>query len=1574
MSGPLKSLLGGTIRHDIPDSQYLTLAGQPEYASVGQIDTNLAQASGVLIGSHWVLTAGHVASISTPSNVTFALNGTTYTADDWFAYPSWDGNVGANGYDLALVHLTAPITTVAPAVRYTGSSELGATATIVGYGLSGTGLTGQQPGTFGTKRAGYNVIDALGAAAGDSNSYLLTDFDRSGFPGYSSFGSTNPLALEYTSAQGDSGGGLFITDGGIKKLAGITSYGQPGPLNSPTLTTGPSGYGDIAGFTRVSAFNSWIDDQIDSRYWKNPAGGTFGTAANWNVGAAAGATNIAAFASDGTYTVHMASNVTNKRLRVRAGDVTFDLHGSTYSLTNSSGTDRAVQIDRVSPNATATLTITNGTLSSTGIGISTQPGSRGALNIASGATLNTSGSVYVGGVDSATGTAFLTIGSGASAHIAGTLKVWDGGNAQIDAPLTVGGIDVHGGTIMGSAPVTLTGAGTLHYGSLIGTNGADLIISPTGALHFDPISDQYIGRPIQNSGRIFHSTPIAESNPVHYSFWGSESINNLAAGTFIADSTHTGTINVAIDNAGNFIKAGPAVLITLKPLTNRGTITVQQGTLALSGDASYGSGVFAITPGATLQFGPWGTHTFPTSANLPNAGVALSGVLSINGDNTFSQFTWSSGTLMGAGKTIVAAGGSMLINNSDVYLARSIDNAGTIFFNSALSGLGTTAINNLSGAMLDMNGGIIGRYGSAAMNNAGSIRSRGVSTITMPLTNTGSVNVDSGTLSLYSGTSNGTFIVTPGAHLAFRGNGFTINNPTSLAQNGVGLYAGSKLTIAGNNTFADLAWEGGTLAGAGTTYIKSGGTVILSALSVTRALDNRTIENAGNLIWTGNGTLTGYGSASIVNLPGATIDLRDLYWLRLTGSGVLKNQGTLRRSGFNYTAPNIGWLFDNSGTISVESGAIELSGGGTYNGGTVLISPGATLTFGGGTHRLLTPTFLDSVPFTLAGATLSFNGENRYGSMKWAYGTLAGAGRTVVPADQTVTFNFPGPLNWLNGRTLENAGRIVSTGPYMLSGDSTAELNNLAGATIEFSPADLSWDFLALGGPTQPQATLNNSGLVTKTAGNNRAVFWWKVNNAGTIDAKNGSIVFAGDSTHTGTLRSDPGGTIVLERGTHIVNGANLSAANVLLGSGTLQFTTDVSLSSRFFWEAGTISGIGKTSVPAGVSMTMFWGEKSLYNHGLDNAGTLHAAGYLRSFVSGSLNNLPGATLDVRDDAPFDLATGSGSTPTFTNGGLFQISLSSSSTYRSSSFQWRLNNTGTVELHNATLSVSGPISQMSGATLTGGTWNLLGNATLIFSNTSNITTIGPSASVWLDSPTSTFARINTLNNNQGRFTITGGRNFTATGGLSNSGTITVGVGSTLKITGTLTNPGTIDVGNAMIVDYSSISPIDAIRNELLDGFSGGAWTGQGVLSTLAAADASRALGYWENTQLSLSSLGGLPIDGTAVIVAFTYGGDSNNDQRVDIRDLYALASHYNSSGDWYSGDFNYDQTVNTADLTILARNWQAGVGGTPTQPLDPILSSLGLPSVEVPEPGSVLVACFLMSVVSRRSRSRHCAI
>jgi secreted trypsin-like serine protease len=252
-----------TIRDDTSDSAYTSLAANTLYQAAGFFDggswggTLIADSFGQNV---YVLTAAHLVNdnLIVPGVTHFTVGGNTYDVAAVTTAPGYNSSTQLN--DLAIVRLATPVTNVTPVAYYTGSAELGQTITMMGYGLTGTGLTGQQAGTDGTRRAANNVIDVLNAStlgSLPSTSYVF-DFDQPpSTPGTAfNIGSRTPLALEGTIASGDSGGGDFAVIGGTLYLVGVHSY--------ITSTDGNSNasYTDLGGSTRVSLFSSFIAQTV----------------------------------------------------------------------------------------------------------------------------------------------------------------------------------------------------------------------------------------------------------------------------------------------------------------------------------------------------------------------------------------------------------------------------------------------------------------------------------------------------------------------------------------------------------------------------------------------------------------------------------------------------------------------------------------------------------------------------------------------------------------------------------------------------------------------------------------------------------------------------------------------------------------------------------------------------------------------------------------------------------------------------------------------------------------------------------------------------------------------------------------------------------------------------------------------------------------------------------------------------------------------------------------------------------------------------------------------------------------
>jgi hypothetical protein len=156
--------------------------------------------------------------------------------------------------------------------------------------------------------------------------------------------------------------------------------------------------------------------------------------------------------------------------------------------------------------------------------------------------------------------------------------------------------------------------------------------------------------------------------------------------------------------------------------------------------------------------------------------------------------------------------------------------------------------------------------------------------------------------------------------------------------------------------------------------------------------------------------------------------------------------------------------------------------------------------------------------------------------------------------------------------------------------------------------------------------------------------------------------------------------------------------------------------------------------------------------------------------------------------------------------------------------------------------------------------------------------------------------------------------------------------------------GRLDLGNnAMVIDYTGGSPMGTVVNQLTVGYQGGAWLGNGIGSSAAAAASgsahTTALAYAEATELFSTfphDFHGQSVDGTSVLLLYTYSGDANLDRAVDSVDFNILAANFGSaSAAWTRGDFNYDLSVDSVDFNLLASNFGQNLAGALSSSLVP---------------------------------------
>ncbi len=232
------------IRHDKADKDYLERAKQfPQVCCLNTPKPNMGMAT--LIHPQWLLTAAHCEKhVRMGDEVVLGEQRRkiekTVVHPTWATRPSFGSQESVkNVADLALLKLSAAVGHLEPLHLYEGCDEKGSLLTLVGKGMSGTGLTGvvHNDGHF---RAATNVVERVLHAQ-----WLEFRFDEP------------PYASEYegASGKGDSGGPALMP-GNTWSIAGVASWEDS--RNQPVRTT----YGVLKYYVRTSYYADWIKNVI----------------------------------------------------------------------------------------------------------------------------------------------------------------------------------------------------------------------------------------------------------------------------------------------------------------------------------------------------------------------------------------------------------------------------------------------------------------------------------------------------------------------------------------------------------------------------------------------------------------------------------------------------------------------------------------------------------------------------------------------------------------------------------------------------------------------------------------------------------------------------------------------------------------------------------------------------------------------------------------------------------------------------------------------------------------------------------------------------------------------------------------------------------------------------------------------------------------------------------------------------------------------------------------------------------------------------------------------------------------
>jgi len=227
---------------------------------------------------------------------------------------------------------------------------------------------------------------------------------------------------------------------------------------------------------------------------------------------------------------------------------------------------------------------------------------------------------------------------------------------------------------------------------------------------------------------------------------------------------------------------------------------------------------------------------------------------------------------------------------------------------------------------------------------------------------------------------------------------------------------------------------------------------------------------------------------------------------------------------------------------------------------------------------------------------------------------------------------------------------------------------------------------------------------------------------------------------------------------------------------------------------AGTFTNTGTLTINSGGSSTGLL----LAGGTFVNSGTVDVAGSGQALaLLGGVTLSNTGVIDFTSDAGINVSSGGG---TLSNAR--GATLEKTGGTGTSSIAATVSNTGTLLVNTGTMDITGSVTQVSGTSLIGGSWEVFASqtvpATLDLGSAANLTTIDKGTVVELSGLNSVFTNLGGLNSVAGSFDVLAGATFITGGGLTlnGSGLLDIGAGSTVTTNGNfdLTSTAKLQIG------------------------------------------------------------------------------------------------------------------------------------------------------------------------------------
>jgi hypothetical protein len=382
-----------------------------------------------------------------------------------------------------------------------------------------------------------------------------------------------------------------------------------------------------------------------------------------------------------------------------------------------------------------------------------------------------------------------------------------------------------------------------------------------------------------------------------------------------------------------------------------------------------------------------------------------------------------------------------------------------------------------------------------------------------------------------------------------------------------------------------------------------------SSNSVPGASDDVTIDVSGITVTISSGAQavhTLYTYESLLALTGGSLTIGSQgtfegYYNQSGGDLVLRGEGATFEDGLSQSA----------GTISVQSGAMQVEGtgslAGTVSGAGSLVLSGGTLTLAStavlsiGKAQFVYGTVNLSSNFTYAGACAINNANFVLNGHKL---TLTGGDVVGGYFSQTGTVALTGSGQLaglsLDGSVIMTIGAVYSVADTVYVGGaygSTAQLQIAAAGTLRVT----SDAYIAGDG----SGTLSNAGLLVKAGGAGLAEIGADLVNTGTLSVLVGGIELEGANNTLGGHVSGAGTLEFYNDTTKLASGLSLTVASSILSYGTVTLGGALSYAGVWGQDGGTLS------LASAASVLTLSGPATLDEGTVEGSGTLSATGVL---------------------------------------------------------------------------------------------------------------------------------------------------------------------------------------------------------------------------------------------------------------------------------------------------------------------------------------------------------------------------